>query len=104
VQLDALLTIHASARLVQVVTQPHDATIEDQLVRAARDLWSAVLESGEGYVVFMDHRRLPTRVERTNADTYRVSWQADEDGPWITYEREFQNLREAAFHGFQGPH
>jgi hypothetical protein len=86
------------------MTQPDDASLQDQLVRAARDLWSSVLESGEDYVVFMDHRRLSTRVEKTVAGTFRVSWEDENDGEWIVHEREFENPREAAFHGFQGPH
>jgi hypothetical protein len=30
-------------------------------------------------------------------------WEAEDDEP-IAFERTFDNLREAAFHGFQGPH
>jgi hypothetical protein len=86
------------------VTGPESAPLGDQLVRAARDLWSAVLESGDDYVIFMDHRRLPTKVERTDTGTFRVSWAGEDDGPWVMYDREFEDLREAAFHGFQGPH
>lgn len=78
--------------------------IAHQLVRAARDLWSSVLESGDDYIVFMDHRRLSTRVQRTDRGTYEVSWEGEDGADWTRYEREFEDLREAAFHGFQGPH
>lgn len=86
------------------MTQPEDTPIADQLVRAARDLWSSVVESGNDYIVFMDHRRLSTRVQRTARGTYQVSWEEEDGEDWFLYEREFENLREAAFHGFQGPH
>lgn len=78
-------------------------TIQDQLVRAVRDLWSAVVESGEDYVVFTDRRRLPARVQRTEAGAFAVQWET-EDGDQIMHERAFDNLREAAFHAYQGPH
>ena len=90
---------------LQAMTTPDDATVQQQLKRAVRDLWSSELESGEDYIVFMDHRRLSTRVQRTQQGTYAVSWESeDDDGQWLIYEGEFENLREAAFHGFQGPH
>jgi len=78
-------------------------TVREQLEGAVRDLWSLLEESGEEYVVFLDRRRLHTRVERVPRGVYRVSWE-QEDGSWISYDGEFQNPREAAFHGFQGPH
>jgi hypothetical protein len=62
-----------------------------------------VQESGQSHVVFLDHRRLQTRVEREDDGGYRVSWET-EDGRWIEHERVFENPREAAFHGYQGPH
>lgn len=80
-----------------------DQPIREQLERAVRDLWTMLAESGEDYVVFMDRRRMNTRVQREVNGRYRVSWE-DEDGVWIEYERDFENLREAAFHGYQGPH
>jgi hypothetical protein len=86
------------------VTAPEDTPIQDQLARAARDLWSSVLESGEDYVIFMDHRRLSTRVQRTESGTFRVSWEPEVGDDWLVYGQEFENPREAAFHGFQGPH
>lgn len=78
--------------------------VHDQLVTAVRDLWSSVIESGDTYVVFMDHRRMATRVEMSDGGLFRVSWEAGDGEPWLTYERQFENPREAAFHGFQGPH
>ena len=27
-----------------------------------------------------------------------------EDGTWVTHDGEFENPRDAAFHGYQGPH
>jgi hypothetical protein len=78
-------------------------TTQAQLERAVRDLWSMVQDSGQDYVVFMDRRRLSTRVERTERDRYRVSWEGD-DGTWLEHERDFENPREAAFHAYQGPH
>lgn len=80
-----------------------DLSVREQLVRAARDLWSQVHESGDDYVVFTDHRGLPTRIERRPDGAYYVLWE-NEDETWQTYPRTFENLREAAFHGFQGPH
>lgn len=77
-------------------------SVQEQLERAVRDLWSMVQDSGEDYVVFMDRRRLGTRVERAEGE-YRVSWE-QEDGSWTEYGRTFENPREAAFHGYQGPH
>jgi len=87
----------------QVSQGPPDETVQDQLVRAVRDLWSSVAELGESYVVFMDRRSLNTRVELTADGLYRVSWE-HEDGSWSEHERSFENPREAAFHGYQGPH
>lgn len=78
-------------------------SIQDQLVRAARDLWSSVVESGEDYVMFMDRRRLTTAVRLGADGLYHVSWEMD-DGRWVDYERAFESLRQAAFHGYQGPH
>lgn len=87
----------------QVTHEPSDEAVQDQLVRAVRDLWSSVAELGENYVVFVDRRYLNTRVELTGDGSYRVSWEL-EDGSWSEYERSFENPREAAFHGYQGPH
>lgn len=86
------------------MTQPDDASVADQLRRAARDLWSSVLESGDDYVVLMDRRRLSARVQRTEGGLYEIGWEADEGNEWITHGRLFDNPREAAFHAFQGPH
>jgi hypothetical protein len=82
--------------------QEPSGSVEEQLVRAVRDLWSMVLESGESHVIFMDRRRLRTRVECIDG-SYHVSWE-EEDGSWTAYDRTFDNPREAAFHGYQGPH
>ena len=78
------------------------SSVREQLERAVRDLWSMVQDAGDDYVQFMDRRRMGTRVERVD-ESYRVSWE-QEDGSWTTYERTFENPREAAFHGYQGPH
>lgn len=78
-------------------------TIQEQLVRAVRDLWATVVESGEEYVIFTDRRRLSARVQRTTTGGYAVRWET-EAGDWVDQEREFDNLREAAFHAYQGPH
>jgi hypothetical protein len=78
-------------------------SVQDQLVRAARDLWSMVQESGERYVVFLDHRGLSTRVEQGQDGLFHLSWER-EDGGWIVGDETFANLREAAFHAYQGPH
>lgn len=77
--------------------------VSEQLTRAVRDLWSMVQESGETYIVFMDRRRMGTRVEEAEPGRYRVSWEC-EDGSWVAHDRLFDDLREAAFHGYQGPH
>jgi len=84
-------------------SSPPDDTIQDQLQKAVRDLWTMSVESGEDFIVFMDRRRLNTRVARHPDGMYRVSWE-QEDGSWVKYDREFENPREAAFHGYQGPH
>jgi hypothetical protein len=80
-----------------------DESVRDQLVRAVRDLWSMVYESDEDSVVFMDRRRMRTRVGRSRTGGYEVSWEDDGEG-WVRFERDFDNLREAAFHAYQGPH
>lgn len=87
-------------------SQPGDeesVSLRDQLEHAVRDLWSMVSDVGEDYVVFMDRRRLETRVERQADGLFHVQWETD-SGEWVSYERAFENPREAAFHGFQGPH
>ena len=83
--------------------ETHEQPVRDQLERAARDLWSMVVELGDDYAVFMDRRHLSTRVQRTPDGEYRVSWE-QEDGSWTDHAGAFENLREAAFHGYQGPH
>lgn len=80
-----------------------EGAVREQLERAVRDLWSMLQDSGDDYVVFMDRRRLSTRVDRTRDGTYRLSWE-DETGSWVEGEREYENPREAAFHAYQGPH
>jgi hypothetical protein len=86
------------------MSQPDESSVQDQLVRAARDLWSSVIDSGDDYVIFMDHRRLSTRVQKTETGMFQVSWEPEAGESWILHEHEFDNPREAAFHGFQGPH
>lgn len=81
----------------------HEGSMQEQLERAARDLWSMIVESGEDFIVFMDRRRLNTRVALRSDGMYGVSWEL-EDGSWIDHTGEFQSPREAAFHGYQGPH
>lgn len=88
---------------VQVMTEDDAAPVQEQLQRAVRDLWSMVQDSGEDFVIFMDRRRMGTRVQRLDSGQYSVSWETDE-GPWTAFERTFDNPREAAFHAFQGPH
>lgn len=81
-----------------------DLSIQEQLVRAVRDLWSMVQDSGEEYVVFLDHRGLSARVEHGQDGLFRLSWETEE-GSWVSGEDQtFENLREAAFHAYQGPH
>ncbi len=80
------------------------SSLSDQLQRAASDLWTMTFEVGKDYVVFMDHRRLQTRVESGGDDMYHVSWEPEDEGQWIQHVRTFTDLREAAFHAFQGPH
>ena len=101
------LTITCRVRAFQVMSDlipdAEGQTIEEQLVRAARDLWSPVQDSGEEYAVFLDHRALPARVQRVDDGTYRLSWETDEGG-WVDSDLTFENPREAAFHAYQGPH
>ncbi|HZS94453.1 MAG TPA: hypothetical protein VFA78_06635 [Chloroflexota bacterium] len=78
-------------------------TVEEQLIRAARDLWSPVQDSGDDYVIFLDHRALRARVQRDEDGTFRLSWETDE-GAWVGSDLAFDNPREAAFHAYQGPH
>src|SRR5579872_473295 len=80
-----------------------EGTVQEQLVRAARDLWCMVRDSGESYVVFMDRRRMDSRVERRADGLFEVSWEG-EDGAWTMHNRAFESPREAAFHAYQGPH
>jgi hypothetical protein len=82
---------------------PGDATPDEQLARAVRDLWSMVEEQGNGFIVFMDRRRVSTRVEVGRDNRYRLMW-SDGSGGWTEYHETFANPREACFHGFQGPH
>lgn len=83
--------------------ETQEESIQDQLIRAARDLMCAVYDSGDDFVLFMDRRRLNTRVQRESDGLYSVHWETHE-GDWVAYDRRFENLREAAFHGYQGPH
>lgn len=80
-----------------------EPTIQEQLERAARDLWSMVVDAGEDFIVFLDHRRLRTRIALGPNGLYGVSWEL-EDGTRFDHDGEFPQLREAAFHGYQGPH
>jgi hypothetical protein len=82
---------------------PGSATVEEQLIRAARDLWCMVHASGEDFVVFSDRRGEMARVQRDEGGDFHLAWQ-EEDGGWTQFSRSFDNLREACFHGFQGPH
>lgn len=77
--------------------------LKAQLEVAVRDLWTMLEESGEDFAIFMDRRRLRTRVRQDAEGLFHVSWD-DGDGVWIEYERRFENVREAAFHAYQGPH
>jgi len=80
-------------------------SIQEQLERAVRDLWSMLEDSGPEYVVFTDRRRLHTRVEHGMDGMYHVSWEPNDDsGVWIEHADAFDQPREAAFHGYQGPH
>lgn len=86
-----------------LIPDPGNSSVREQLILAARDLWTMVEESGEDFVVFTDRRRLHTRIERRPDGQFAVLWE-DETGNWSEYDRTFQNPREAAFHGYQGPH
>jgi hypothetical protein len=77
--------------------------LREQYEVAVRDLWTMLEESGDEYVVFRDRRRLLTRVSMDPDGLFRVSWESG-DGGWVDQPRRFENLREAAFHGYQGPH
>jgi len=79
------------------------SSVADQFTRAVRDLWTMMDEVDDYHVIFMDRRHLRSRVGRLANGSYRVSWQT-EDEAWVTLDREFDTLREAAFHGYQGPH
>ncbi len=84
---------------------PAELSLQEQLVKAVRDLWSMPVDSGADYIVFKDRRALNTRVRQTQAGQFQVSWEAvDEDGTWTDHSRVFENLREAALHAYQGPH
>lgn len=84
-------------------SEGEEASVGAQLERAVRDLWSMLVESGENYVVFLDHRGLSTRVEQGADGKFYVAWEGP-DETWIPYTGSFDNPREAAFHAFQGPH
>ena len=86
-----------------IVPDYSDLSPGDQLERAARDLWSQIVEKGEDYVLFLDRRRLATRVRYESDGMYGVSWQQDDES-WTPFSRRFDNPREAAFHAYQGPH
>jgi hypothetical protein len=78
-------------------------SVREELEVAARDLWTMIEDSGDSYIVFMDRRRLFTRVQQEADGLFSVSWQG-EDAEWVTYSERFENLRQAAFHAYQGPH
>ena len=77
--------------------------VREQLEVAVRDLWTMLEEAGEDFAIFMDRRRLRTRVWRTDDGAFHVSWE-DGENRWIECGRTFSNAREAAFHAYQGPH
>lgn len=81
---------------------PGEATVEQQLRRAARDLWCLVREADERHIVFTDRRHLPARVEHRADGAFVVSWEVGER--WIDAQRTFDNPREACFRAYQGPH
>ena len=93
-----------SEELPHLAPESPEPSIKEQLERAVRDLWTMMIESGEDYVVFMDRRRLQTRVDLGQDGLYHISWEPEDDGPWIVSEQAFDALREAAFRGYQGPH
>lgn len=76
--------------------------MQQRLEGAVRDLWTMLHESGPDHVIFMDRRHMSARVER-RGEWYVVAWETGDDG-WVEYDRTFENPREAAFHGYQGPH
>jgi hypothetical protein len=80
-----------------------EQSIRSQLQRAVRDLWSMVAELGDDYVDFLDRRHLKTCVRQRPDGRFDVSWE-EEGGSWAIHDRSFDNPREAAFHGYQGPH
>lgn len=82
---------------------PGTPTVKEQLEIAARDLWTMLEESGDDFAIFMDRRRLRTRVQRDAGGRFHVSWD-DGGGHWIEFNRTFEQPREAAFHAYQGPH
>lgn len=84
-------------------TDGGQTSLREQLQKAVADLWSSVVELGEDHVVFMDRRRLSTRVYRSEAGLFAVSWE-QEDGSRVDHAQQFKNPREAAFHAYQGPH
>jgi hypothetical protein len=103
-------TIYRVRFRVQAVTESNHGApdqggrpLKEQLEVAVRDLWTMLEESGEDFAIFMDRRRLRTRVQQDADGRFRVSWD-DGGGQWIEYERRFENVREAAFHAYQGPH
>jgi hypothetical protein len=82
---------------------PGDASVQEQLVKAARDLWCMTEETGEDYIVLIDRRRMPAKVAADSNGRFGVSW-TDEDGNVVEHREHFENPREACFHAFQGPH
>ena len=78
-------------------------SVKEQLEVAVRDLWTMLEASGEDFAIFMDRRRLRTRVHQDEEGRFHVSWD-DGDGRWIEFQRTFEQVREAAFHAYQGPH
>jgi len=79
------------------------ASVGEQLVKAARDLWCMTEETGDDHIVLIDRRRQPARVELAPDGGFRVSW-TEPDGSQTRFPRSFENPREACFHAFQGPH
>lgn len=89
--------------LRDLVPDPGDLTIEQQLQRAVRDLASMVLASSEESVTYVDRRRMSARVQQGQDGRFHVLWE-NADGSWQQQEGGYDNLREAVFRGYQGPH
>lgn len=87
-----------------MIDDEQSCSVQDQLQEAARELWTRTQDVGKDFIVFVDRRNMLTRVKCRDDGLFEVSWESDTGDDWVGHGKFFDNPREAAFHGYQGPH